>query len=73
MKGASVIGTHLKYFVNVNGTTFRGIGFNMADKLQLVQNNSVDLLFKLKKNVFRGEEHLEFHAVDIIKTGKSQQ
>ncbi|MDH3328277.1 MAG: single-stranded-DNA-specific exonuclease RecJ [Desulfobulbaceae bacterium] len=66
MSRVSVVAAHLKYSVNVNGKTFRGIGFGMADKLNMVQNNPVDLLFKLRKNVYRGEEYIEFHAVDIV-------
>lgn len=66
MKRTRVINSHLRYSVKVNGMTFRGIGFNMADKINLVQGNPVNLLFKLKKNVYRGEEYTELHAVDIV-------
>lgn len=71
MNRVSVIATHLKYSVNINGKTFRGIGFGMAYKLNMVQNNPVDLLFKLKKNVYRGDEYIEFHAIDIVASGQT--
>ena len=64
----SVINNHLKYTINVNGKNYRGIGFGMADKLNLVQDSSVQLAFKLKRHVFRGEEYTELHAVDILPT-----
>lgn len=65
MNGLKIIYNHLKYSVNVNGVRYKGIGFGMADKFDLAQNNPVDILFKLKKNVFRGEESIEFHAINI--------
>ncbi len=61
----SVIHNHLRYTVNVDGKHYRGIGFGMADKLDIVQDSPVQLAFKLKQNVFRGERYTELHAVDI--------
>ncbi|MDW7771884.1 MAG: single-stranded-DNA-specific exonuclease RecJ [Desulfobulbaceae bacterium] len=69
VRETGVINSHLKYSVRVNGVTFRGIGFNMADKAEMFhQGKQVHLLFKLKKNVYRGEESVVFHAVDIVAT-----
>lgn len=68
MNQASVINNHLKYMIKIKGVNYRGIGFGMADKLDMAQDSSVQLAFKLKKNVFRGKEYTELHAVDILPT-----
>jgi single-stranded-DNA-specific exonuclease len=61
----AVVNSHLKYRVRINGQSFRGIGFNLGDRLELVQSAPVDLLFKLRKNTYRGREYIELHTVDI--------
>lgn len=68
-----VIHNHLKYSIKLNGRVYKGIGFGMADKLSLVQDYPVNLLFRLKKNVYRGVENIEFHAVDIYASSIKQQ
>jgi single-stranded-DNA-specific exonuclease len=70
MGRASVIHNHLKYTVHVAGKNYRGIGFGMADKLDIVQDSTVQLAFKLKQNVFKGEKYTELHAVDISVTAE---
>ena len=57
---------HLKYMLDVNGTTFRGIGFGLADRIDLMRNRQFQLAVKIKKNVFRGVERTEVHTVEVL-------
>ena len=63
---AGTVKDHLTYTVRANGQVYRGIGFKMADKLQMVQNGPVRLAFKLRDTVYRGEWRTELHAKDIM-------
>lgn len=62
---AVVKNNHLTFSLNINGQVFRGIGFGMADKLQLIRKGPVQLAFKIKNTVYKGEKRVEMHAVDI--------
>lgn len=64
---------HLAFDLKSNGQVFRGIGFNIADKIQHVRNGPVQLAFKLKKTVYRGENRTELHVVDLLPAGDEQR
>ncbi len=57
---------HLTFTLKSNGKVFKGIGFGMADKIRLVKKNPVQMAFKMKKTVHRGECRFELHTVDIV-------
>jgi len=57
---------HLTFELKANGQVFRGIGFNMAEKLKYIQSGPVQLAFKLKNTVYRGEHRTELHIVELI-------
>lgn len=63
---SNTVKNHLTFALRVNGQVFRGIGFNLADKIKLVKNGPVQMAFKLKRTVYKGENRLELHAVDIV-------
>ena len=58
---------HLTFELKTNNQVFRGIGFNMAEKIKLIKQGPVQLAFKLKKTVFRREHRTELHIIEIIK------
>ena len=57
---------HLTFELKTNNQVFRGIGFNMAEKIQLIHHGPVQLAFKLKNTVYRGEQGTELHIVELI-------
>lgn len=67
---SSLVGTpkaHLKYKIQKgNSPTYEGIGFNMADKFDIVKNGSFDICYKLTLNEFRGTKSLQLMVKDIV-------
>ncbi|NOQ45525.1 MAG: single-stranded-DNA-specific exonuclease RecJ [Desulfobulbaceae bacterium] len=61
----SLVKNHLKFILNENGQTVRGIGFGLGEQLNLTKKN-IDLIFKIKNSTFRGVERIELHAVSIV-------
>jgi len=67
----SKVGTvknHLTFTLRSNGQEYRGIGFGMAEKIKSIQNGPVQLAFKLKNTVYRGERATELHVVELLET-----
>jgi single-stranded-DNA-specific exonuclease len=57
---------HLKFVVKQHETILNGIGFNMADKFPLLMNNNpVDIVFKIEENVWNGNKSLQLMVVDV--------
>jgi len=63
----SQIREHLKFTLRANQTTIRGIGFGLAERID-VTSGPVNLFFKLRNSTYRGREFLEVHAVNISAT-----
>lgn len=62
----NAVKNHLTFEVRSNGQVYRGIGFGMAEKIKLIQNDSVQLAFKLKNTEYRGESRTELHIVELL-------
>ena len=57
---------HLKFSLQQNGCVFSGIGFNMADKMPLLENKKpVDVIFKLDENEWNGQTTLQLRVIDV--------
>jgi single-stranded-DNA-specific exonuclease len=57
---------HIKFYLKQNDKVLEGIGFNMADKFQLLQPNKlVDVVFTLDENEWNGEKKLQLKVVDL--------
>jgi len=57
---------HLRFSVRQNGTTFTGIGFNMAEKFGLLNSKlPVDIVFKIDINEWNGEKNLQLRVIDF--------
>jgi single-stranded-DNA-specific exonuclease len=56
---------HVRFSVRQNGVTFTGIGFNMAEKYDLLKNKlPVDIVFKIDVNEWNGEKNLQLRVID---------
>lgn len=57
---------HLKFSLRQQSATLTGIGFNMADKMELLTNKKpVDIVFKLDENEWNGEKSLQIRVMDV--------
>lgn len=57
---------HLKFSLRQQGVTLSGIGFNMADKMELLTGKKpVDVVFKLDENEWNGEKSLQIRVMDV--------
>lgn len=56
---------HLRFVVRQEHYTMTGIGFNMAEKFDIIlQNKPVDLVFKIDENEWNGEKSLQLKVID---------
>ena len=57
---------HIKFVFRQNETILNGIGFNMADKFSLLQNQKpIDVVFTLDENEWNGNKTIQLKVVDI--------
>ncbi len=57
---------HIKFVVHQhNGTVVDGIGFNMADKFDIVQRGPFDMVYTIDENDFNGTVKLQVKVIDI--------
>ncbi|MEO7312492.1 MAG: single-stranded-DNA-specific exonuclease RecJ [Chitinophagaceae bacterium] len=57
---------HIKFHMKQGDKLMEGIGFNMADKFNLLQpNQPVDLVFTLDENEWNGEKKLQLKVIDL--------
>lgn len=60
---------HIKFSIICGNITFSGIGFNMAPKFQLLEENKlVDIVFTLDENDWNGTKSLQLKVIDIKST-----
>ncbi len=55
--------SHLKLSFDIGGRSIDAIGFRLGG--HTVPSGRVDVVFRLERNVFRGEESLQMHLVDM--------
>ncbi|MBS1654939.1 MAG: single-stranded-DNA-specific exonuclease RecJ, partial [Bacteroidetes bacterium] len=57
---------HIRFVVKQTNITLTGIGFGMADKFFLLQqNNFIDIVFKLDENEWNGNKSIQLRVLDI--------
>lgn len=57
---------HIKFNVKQNEVIMQGIGFNMANKFDIIANKKpFDMLFHIEMNEFNGEKSLQLKVIDI--------
>lgn len=61
---------HIRFVLKQNNITLTGIGFNMADKFPILQQQEpVDIVFTLDENVWNGETSLQLKMIDLRISG----
>ncbi len=62
---------HVRFEVEQNGARITGIGFNMAERFRLLEDSSsLDIVFTLEENHFRGITTLQMKVIDFEVAGK---
>ncbi len=56
---------HIRFVVQQHDKIFSGIGFNLAEKFQLLQNNIVDIIYTLEQNEWNGEKMIQLKIIDF--------
>jgi len=57
---------HIRFVLKQNRTTLAGIGFNMADKFNLIQQNKpLDIVFTIDENEYNGNTTLQIKMIDF--------
>lgn len=61
---------HIRFVLRQNNITLTGIGFNMADKFPILQQQEpVDIVFTIDENVWNGETSLQLKMIDLRISG----
>jgi single-stranded-DNA-specific exonuclease len=57
---------HLRFVVKQQHATFTGIGFNLANKMAILETKKpFDLVFTIDENFFNGETSLQLMVIDL--------
>ena len=57
---------HIKFSLQQNDTTINGIGFGLADKMELLQmNRPVDVVYTIDLNVWNGTKSVQIKVLDL--------
>jgi single-stranded-DNA-specific exonuclease len=57
---------HIRFVLQQHDKVFNGIGFNMAEKFQLLQKNiPLDVVYTLDINEWNGERMIQFKIIDL--------
>jgi single-stranded-DNA-specific exonuclease len=57
---------HLRFVLRQGYHTLTGIGFNLAAKMPLLLNNQpLDIVFKIDENEWNGEKNLQLKVLDV--------
>ena len=57
---------HIRFVLKQGNTTLTGIGFNMAEKFNLVAlKQPLDILFTIDQNEWNGQTSLQMKMIDI--------
>ena len=62
---------HVRFEVEQHGVHITGIGFNMAERFSLLEDSSsLDIVFTLEENNFKGVTTLQMKVIDFEIAGK---
>jgi single-stranded-DNA-specific exonuclease len=57
---------HIKFCLKQNNGSFKGIGFNMAEKFSLIETKKpLDVVFTLEENEWNGQTKLQLKVLDL--------
>ena len=55
---------HIRFCLKQNNCSFKGIGFNMADKFSLIESKKpLDIVFTLEENEWNGQKTLQLKVM----------
>jgi len=58
--------SHIRFVVKNENVTLSGIGFNLAEKFNLLQlNKPIDLVYTIDENEWNGETNLQIKVIDL--------
>ncbi len=64
---------HIKFVLADGDKVLSGIGFNLSEKFDLLQNNkSVDVIYTIDENEWNGSKTLQLKIIDIRKNGTAR-
>lgn len=58
---------HIKFALSHKGTVLNGVGFNLADKSDLLSETYLDIVFHVEMNEWRGTRSPEIRVLDLRK------
>lgn len=57
---------HVRFSLKQDGVILTGIGFNMAEKMPLLETNQpLDIVYKIDENEWNGEKTLQLKVIDV--------
>lgn len=56
---------HIKFSLQQKGITLSGIGFDMAEKIHLLKNETIDVVFQIEENIWNETKSLQLMVKDI--------
>ncbi|MDQ6814203.1 MAG: single-stranded-DNA-specific exonuclease RecJ, partial [Bacteroidota bacterium] len=57
---------HIRFCVKQGNCSFKGIGFNMAKKFDLIESKKpLDVVFTLEENEWNGQKSLQLKVIDF--------
>ncbi len=57
---------HIRFDLDQNGVNLKGIGFNMADKFHLFeQNHPIDIVYTIEENEWNNEKSIQLKVIDF--------
>ncbi len=57
---------HIRFVLKQNNIILSGIGFDMADRMQMVSSyQPLDVVYKIDENEWNGEKSLQLKIIDI--------
>jgi single-stranded-DNA-specific exonuclease len=65
---------HLKFSLKQDNYTYSGIGFNMANKYEILASKKpLDVVFTLDENEWNGEKHLQLKVCDLRLSAENKE
>ncbi|MCW3105658.1 MAG: recJ [Segetibacter sp.] len=65
---------HVRFCLKQNNCSFKGIGFNMAEKFSLIESKQpLDVVFTLEENEWNGQKSLQLKVIDFRLTENAKQ
>jgi single-stranded-DNA-specific exonuclease len=64
-KSSVIKDKHIRFVIHQGNKIYNGIGFNLADKIDIIKNGTFDILYHLERNEWNGKETIQLKVIDI--------